>query len=356
MLVFDAHLDLSMNALNWNRDLTGSVWEVRRREQGQTDKPDRGQGTVTLPEMRRGQVGLCIATQIAHCVEPSNPALPAWNSPEAAWAHSQGQLAWYRAMEAAGEMVQISDWKSLDEHARRWTETAAEGTPIGFILSLEGADSIVTLAHLEQAREYGLCALGPAHFGEGRYAAGTGREAGLTASGRELVREMDRLGIILDVTHLTDRGFWEALALYQGPVWASHSNCRALVPHQRQLDDEQILALLERDAVIGTVLDAWMLEPGWIRHQSTPRETGLKMEQPADHIDHICQLAGSARHCMIGSDLDGGFGRNQTPVDLDTIADVQKLGPILAGRSYSEEDIEGIFHGNLLRFLHRAWA
>ena len=231
-----------MNALNWNRDLTDSVQEVRRREQGQTDKPDRGQGTVTLPEMRRGQVGLCIATQIAHCVEPSNPALPAWNSPEAAWAHSQGQLAWYRAMEAAGEMVQISDWKSLDEHAQRWTEAGGEGTPIGFILSLEGADSMVTLGHLEQACEYGLRALGPAHFGEGRYAAGTGREEGLTASGRELVKEMDRLGIILDVTHLTDRGFWEALALHQGPVWASHSNCRALVPHQRQLNDEQILA------------------------------------------------------------------------------------------------------------------
>ena len=135
-----------MNALNWNRDLTCPVKDVRGREQGQADRPDRGQGTVTLPEMRRGQVGLCIATQIAHCVEQSNPALTAWNSPEAAWAHSQGQLAWYGAMEEAGEMVQVRDWESLDEHARRWTEPDLERTPVGFILSLEGADSIVTLA------------------------------------------------------------------------------------------------------------------------------------------------------------------------------------------------------------------
>ena len=356
MLIFDAHLDLSMNALNWNRDLTRSVAEVRRREQGLTDKPDRGRGTVTLPEMRRGQVGICVATQIAHCVEQSNPALTAWNTPEAAWAHSQGQLAWYRVMEEAGEMVQVSDLESLDEHVQRWAKSGEEDPPVGFILSLEGADSILTLPYLERAYEYGLRALGPAHFGEGRYAAGTGREEGLTAAGRELVKEMDRLGIILDVTHLTDRGFWEALDLHRGPVWASHNNCRALVPHQRQLNDEQIRALLDRGGVIGTVLDAWMLEPGWIRHQSTPAGTGLKMEQPVDHIDHICQLAGTARHCMIGSDLDGGFGRNQTPADLDTIADLQKLGPILAGRGYSQEDVEGIFHGNLLRFLHRAWA
>src|SRR6266436_56070 len=115
MLIFDAHLDLSMNALEWNRDLTRPIQEIREREKGLADKPDRGRGTVSLPEMRRGGIGLCVATQIARYVKPGNP-LPGWHSPEQAWAQTQGQLAWYRAMEEKGEMVQITDATELAKH------------------------------------------------------------------------------------------------------------------------------------------------------------------------------------------------------------------------------------------------
>src|SRR5687768_15741906 len=117
MLIFDAHLDLSMNALEWNRDLTSSIEEIRRREAHLTDKPDRGKGTVCLPEMRKGKIGLCVATQIARYVKPDNP-LPGWHSPEQAWAQTQGQLAWYRAMEENGEMVQMKDVATLDRILR----------------------------------------------------------------------------------------------------------------------------------------------------------------------------------------------------------------------------------------------
>ena len=103
--------------------------------------------------------------------------------------------------------------------------------------------SLVTLAHLERAYSCGLRAVGPAHYGPGRYAQGTKSAGGLPAAGRELLKEMERLGIILDVTHLTDECFWEALEIYSGPIWASHHNCRALVPDQRQLGDDQIKAL-----------------------------------------------------------------------------------------------------------------
>ncbi|HEX5444717.1 MAG TPA: membrane dipeptidase, partial [Pirellulales bacterium] len=164
MLIFDAHLDLSMNALEWNRDLTRPVAEIRRREEGRTDKVDRAKGTVSLPEMRRGQVGLCVATLIARYVKPDNP-LPGWHSPEIAWAQTQGQLAWYRAMEEAGEMVQICDAAALDRHVRLWQDNPPDRAPIGYVLSLEGADSIRTPAHLEQAYAQGLRALGPAHYG-----------------------------------------------------------------------------------------------------------------------------------------------------------------------------------------------
>jgi membrane dipeptidase len=353
-----------MNALEWNRDLVRPLAEVRRREQDKTDKKDRGRGVCTFPEMRRGEIGLCIATQIARYVAEDNP-LPGWHAPEIAWAQTQGQLAWYRAMEERGEMVQIRDRAALSRHIALWQNplplgeggdrrSSGEGLAIGYVLSLEGADSIVDMSYLERAYASGLRAIGPAHYGPGRYSPGTGAAGGLTAAGRELVKEMRRLGIVLDVTHLTDEAFWEALDLYDGPVWASHNNCRALVPHQRQFSDDQLKELIRRVAVIGAAFDARMMVPGWVRGQTTPLETGCKIETIVDHIDHICQLAGTSRHCAIGSDLDGGYGTEQTPLDLDSIADLQNLTTILARRGYSHDDVTGIMHGNWLRKLSEA--
>jgi membrane dipeptidase len=354
MLIFDAHLDLSMNAIEWNRDLTRSIEEIRARERDLTDKPDRGRGTISFEEMRRGKVGLCVATQIARYVARDNP-LPGWHSQEQAWAMTQAQLAWYRAMEERGEMVQIRDRAALDRHLQDWQRAEpVEGRPIGYVLSLEGADSIVTLSYLERAYAQGLRAVGPAHYGPGVYAYGTNSTGDLGEKGRALLREMENLDLILDVTHLCDESFRDALDHFRGNVWASHSNCRALVDHNRQFSDDHIRELVQRDAVIGVVLDAWMLVPGWVRGQSTPESTGVNLATVADHVDHICQVAGNAKHVGIGSDLDGAFGREQCPSDVQTIADLQKLLDLLAGRGYQPEDIERIAHGNFIRFLRRA--
>ena len=370
MLIFDAHLDLAMNALEWNRDYTRPIAEIREREHGLTDKPDRARGTVCFPEMRRGGVGVCVATQIARYVKRGNPR-PGWHSPEQAWAQTQGQLAWYRAMEVRGEMRQIRTRGELQAQAELWngapvSDPASSGAvapragsetgvpPIGYILSLEGADSILSFKHLEQSYEQGLRALGPAHYGPGLYAQGTDATGKFPARGRELLRAMDRLGMILDVTHLTDEEFWEALDLYEGPMWASHSDCRALAPHQRQLSDEQIKLLAQRGAVIGAALDAWMMVPNWIRQQTTPQAAGLKLEKLVEHIDHVCQLTGSVRHSGFGTDLDGGFGTEQTPMDLDTIADLARVPEMFRARGYREEDVRAIAHGNFLRFLGTA--
>jgi membrane dipeptidase len=352
MLIFDAHLDLAMNAMEWNRDLRLTLEEIRRRETGLTDKPDRAKGVVCFPEMRLGQVGLCVATQIARYIRPGSP-LPGWRSPELAWAHTQGQLAWYRAMEEAGELVSIRTSADLGRQLACW-QSSVEHQAIGYILSLEGADSLVTLRHLERAYADGLRAVGPAHYGPGVYAQGTDATGGLGHRGRDLLREMDRLGMILDVTHLCDESFWEALAVFQGPVWASHSNCRALVPHHRQLNDEQIRALIARGAVMGVALDAWMMIPHWVRNQTTPENSDLRLEQIVAHIDHFCQLAGNS-HCVgIGSDLDGGFGFEQTPQDLKTIADLQRLGALLRRAGFNATDQAAVMHGNFLRFLRNA--
>lgn len=256
MFTIDAHLDLSMNALEWNRDLTLPVSEINAREKGLTDKPDRGNAVVSLPALREGNIGLVVATQIARYVAPGN-SLPGWHSPEQAWAQTQGQLAWYQAMVDKGEMTQIRNLAELDAHLDLWENGEdTTGKAVGFILSLEGADSIVDLGYLEKAYETGLRVLGPAHYGPGRYAHGTDASAPLNNQGKALIRKMDELGIILDTTHLCDLAFWEALEIYRGPVWASHNNCRALVNHNRQFSDEMIKALIDRGAVIGGAMDA----------------------------------------------------------------------------------------------------
>jgi membrane dipeptidase len=355
MFIIDAHLDLSMNAMEWNRDLRLTVDEVRAREVGMTDKPDRAKGTVTFPALRKGNIGLVVATQLARFVKPDS-SLPGWFSPEQAWSQTQGQLAWYKSMEECGEMTQIHNLETLEKHLQLWNDgTPNDKKPIGYILSLEGADSLITINHVERAYQYGLRAIGPAHYGPGRYAQGTDATGFMGASGQALLREMERLGIILDATHLCDDSFWEAMEHFNGAVWASHNLCRSLVNHNRQFSDEQIKELISRDAVIGGALDAWMMVPNWVRGTSTPKSKNCNLEVMVDHLDHICQIAGNALHVGIGSDLDGAFGLEQSPYDLDTIADLQKITAILEQRGYSSTDIENVMYRNWLRFLRKNW-
>ena len=346
--IIDAHLDLSMNAMEWNRDLRHEVTYIRKSEAGLKDFPDREKNTVSFPAMRKGNIGICVATLIARYVKPENP-LPGWNSPEQAWAQTQAQLAWYRAMEKDGRLIQLKSAAALNQHFENWQQE--KEMPLGYILSLEGADSIVSLEHLELMYEEGLRAIGAAHYGPGTYAHGTDSEGGIGQKGKDLVKKVEELGLILDLTHLCDESFWETLDCYDGPLWASHSNCRTLVPNHRQFSDEQIKAIVAREGIIGMAFDAWMMIPDWKRGVTTPQASGLKIETIIAHIDHICQLTGSSDHLMIGSDLDGGFGKEQCPYDLDTIADLQKLDNLLSQKGYSPSDIDNILYKNALHFL-----
>jgi len=355
MFTIDAHLDLSMNAMEWNRDLRKPVVELRNSETGLTDKPDRSKGTVAFPELRRGNIGLVVATQIARYIAPGNP-LPGWHSPQQAWAQTQAQVAWYKEMEACGEMKMITTAEQLNEHVELWMNERNQQIPIGYILSLEGADSLVDISYVERAYNYGLRAIGPAHYGPGRYANGTDATGNLNADGKALLKEMERLNIILDATHLCDDAFWDAVDLFKGNVWASHNMCREFVNHNRQYSDEQIKALIERDAIIGAAFDAWMLVSNWKRGISTPENMQCNLEKVIENIDHICQLAGNSLHIGIGSDLDGAFGKEQCPYDIETIADLNKIPALLQHRGYTNTDVENIMHGNWLRFLRKAWS
>jgi membrane dipeptidase len=358
MLIFDAHLDLAWNALDWNRDLLKPVADIRRQElaEKQADFTARGRNTVSFPELRRGQVGIFIATLLARLFRPGlMPPIQRYNSMDAAYACGHGQLSYYKALEQAGHLRWIKDAVALKEHVASWKSDSSKA-PLGFILSMEGADPILSPDQVQEWYDVGLRIVGPAHYGVSPYAHGTGTLGGLFPPGKPLLQEMERVGMILDITHLSDQCFDEALDIYGGPMLASHHNCRALVPDQRQLTDEQIKKLVARGSVIGSALDAWMLYPNWVRGETTPETAAVTLETYVDHIDHVCQLAGNAKHAAIGTDLDGGFGTEQSPYDLDTIADLQRIPDILSRRGYSEFDIAGIMHGNWIRFFETAWS
>lgn len=357
MIIFDAHLDLAWNALDWNRDLRLPVERLRQieKDSGMTDK-GRGCNTVAFPDLRRGKVVMFIATLLARLLRiGAMPAVQRYSAMVGAYGAAYGQLYYYKGLEQEGVLRFIKDWPALEAHVRAWQKDENSTTlPLGFILSMEGADPVLRPDQVQEWYDAGLRIIGPTHYGVSPYGHGTGTEGGFFPQGKPLLQEMERVGMILDVTHLSDQCFDEAMEWYHGPVLASHHNNRTLVPNQRQLTDEQTRKLVSRGAVIGIALDNWMLHAGWVRGESDPKL--VKLERMVDHIDKVCQLAGNARHVAIGTDLDGGFGKEQSPCDLDTIADLQRLPDLLRQRGYKETDVEGILYANWVRFFREAWT
>lgn len=357
MLVADFHLDLSMNAIDWDRDLNLSVAETRALEQGMTQK-GRAASTVSYPEMRRGRVALSSATLIARWQAPGSNATGA-RTQEISYGKAQGQLAYYRLQERRGTIRVLEDTAGLRSHMAEWEAWEKNGAsgqtpPLGFVISMEGADPIERPEDVPGWWDDGLRIVSLCHYGLSAYSHGTGQPGGLTDRARPLLRAMEEAGMILDITHLADDAFYQAIDAFGGHLLASHSNCRHFVPGDRQLTDDMIKQLIARDAVIGAALDAWMLYPGWTKGETTREVVGMK--EYVDHIDRVCQLAGDARHAAIGTDLDGGYGIEQVPRDLDTIADLQMVVGMLRDRGYSEADVKGIMYGNWVALLEQAWA
>lgn len=185
-----------------------------------------------------------------------------------------------------------------------------------------------------------------------RYAGGTGEPGPLTELGRRLIEEIERTGLVLDVSHLAEASFFEALDLYHGPVIASHSNCRAFVPTDRQLSDEMIRALAQRDGVIGIVLFNRFLQDGW--KEAGRIKSQVTLAHVVKHIQHVCDLTGDARHVALGSDFDGGFGAESIPAELEHVEDLYKIEDALLAAEFPEEDIDNIMNGNWLRMLRRS--
>lgn len=347
MHIFDAHLDLALNGVDWNRDLRQTVDDIRAQETAlQMEEPGRRTNTVSLPELRQAQVSTCLATLLARQEKEINHSF-GWISPHACYAMAHAHLAYYRALQRDGWLRLLTTKADLEQHLASYQHRPEE-TPLGAILTMEGADPLLTPDTIHEFHEHGLRAIGLTHYGANRYGGGTNSEVGLSLDAIPLLEQVQSLGMTVDLTHLSDVAFWQVLDRFSGRVHASHQNSRRLASWQRQFSDEQYRAVIERDGVIGIAFDIIMLQHGFVRRHS-PLTAGI--ETAVENIDIVCQLAGDAKHVGIGSDLDGGFGADQTPFDLDRISDLQRLPELLDERGYSAEDIADILHGNWFRFF-----
>jgi membrane dipeptidase len=175
----------------------------------------------------------------------------------------------------------------------------------------------------------------------------------LTEEDRTLLKGMAEHGFVLDLSHMDERSASEALDLYEGSIVASHVNCLSLLPGfptNRHFPDRLLQRIVERGGIVGNVPVNSFLKTGWKRTEESNRGQ-VPLESFVAHIDHVCQLAGDSLHAGIGSDFDGGFGAQSVPPEIDTVADLQKLVPLLERRGYSEADAANILGLNWLRML-----
>lgn len=348
MLLFDAHLDLALNAVDWNRDLRQSVETIRAQEKALgMDQAGRCNNTLSLPELRAAGVGVCVTTLLARQETPIDHDF-GHTTPEGCYAFAHAHLAYYRSMEQAGWMRLIQTKSELSQHVSAYN-AAPDSEPLGIIITMEGADPLLKPSTIEEFHQQGLRALGLTHYGPNRYGGGTNSEVGLALDAIELLKRTEELGITVDLTHLSDVAFWQTLEHFGGRVHASHQNSRRICNWQRQFSDDQYRAVIDRDGIIGMAFDIIMMQPGYVRGESLNEVT---IERAIDNIDIVCQLAGNVNHVGMGTDLDGAFGSEQTPKDLDRYTDLPpKMLEGLSRRGYSDADIKAIMHGNWLRFF-----
>ena len=369
MLIIDGDYPMGVGAIGLDRDLTLPIEEMRAAPPS-ARRSDAGfpndQILATLPEMRRGKIAVALVKVVSRIHHSENPFPDTgYRSAENAYAAGQAHLAYYRILEARGESRILRTSQDFSEHMRVWSEAPNhDDLPVGMVVGIEGADSILWPEQVREWWEGGVRVVGLTYGGISTYGHGEAiPEGGLFPPAGDLLRHMESLGMILDVTHTADESVRQSLELFAGPVIASHQNCRALVPGARQMPDELLTAVIDRGGVIGVSMATWMLYRayevnyghGKTRRDVFPRDA-VTLKDVADHIDHVCQLAGNALHAAIGGDTDGQSapgGKDGFPHDIDTVADFQKLVDVLDGRSYSRVDVANVMHGNWQRFYEK---
>lgn len=351
LFIIDAHQDIAWNWLEFERDPRESALTVQERERGGTIESFVGRRTTGLPEYVAGRIGIIFATLF---VMPSRRAWDAsmtevYSDVQEAHDRAMAQLAAYEQLAASEPGIcLVASRETLDQVAGAWLNPGAEAPCVGLVLAMEGADPIRQPAEVADWYARGLRIVGPA-WAETQYAGGNGEPAPLSEAGRQLLDEMSRLNMILDLSHIAPDSFFEAVEHYPGVVIASHSNPRAFLPTDRGLTDEMIQAIAGRGGAIGLVAYNRYLHPGW-----EYGDARVPLATFADAIDYVVQLTGSIDHAAIGSDFDGGFGVESIPDGLDTAADLIGVADVLAARGYTEDHIAAILYGNWLRVLRAA--
>ncbi len=347
--IVDAHEDIAWNALVLDRDVRRSALATRRLEEGSDVPQQHGLCTVGLPEWLAGGVAVVCGTVFASPARPGFPEQHTYTTADEAYALALAQLDFYhRLAEDERHIALIGSRADLDAVLSSWQ---SETPRVGLLPLMEGADPIREPAEAEFWFERGVRLVGPAWLAGSRYAGGDSAPGPLTDKGRELLEVLAGLGVILDTSHMADEAFFEAVDRYEGRVVATHANPRARVPGSRQLSDAMIRRLAERDGVVGIVPYNRFLRPGWTK--GDPKDA-VTVVDVAAAIDHVCQVVGDAAHVGIGSDFDGGFGAESTPVGIDTVADLNRIGPALGEMGYSTDDIAAVLGGNWLRLFRSA--
>lgn len=358
MILVDAHADLAWNMEVFGRDYACSVAETRARE-AETEIPSQvGHTLLGWDAWLRGRVAVVFATLNATPIRWRKydwETLCYADSEEAHRLYTE-QLDLYHRMvdQHPDKFRMIRSRGDLEEVLSGWVGDPPSQPRLGMVILMEGADCVRNPSELGHWYQRGVRIVGPAWAGT-RYSGGTADPGPLTPEGFELLDAVSELGMILDISHMAEEATLQSLDVFPSTLIASHSNPRVLLQDSlrpdRHITDEVIRLLAERGGVMGIVLGNHFLRNGWRLGDS---RQGITLDLAADHIDHVCQLVGDASHVGLGTDLDGGFGLSAVPEDLDTVADANKLGPILSARGYKVGEVEAVLGGTWLDVLRRA--
>ena len=346
MLIVDAHEDVAWNALALGRDVRRSALDIRRAEVGSDVARRHGLCMVGLPEWLAGRVAIVFGTIFISPAGWGSPGPHTYATAEEAHRLGQAQLDFYHRLADGSEQVTlVGNRAHLDRVLAAWEGSSPQ---VGIVPLMEGADPIREPAEAEAWFERGVRLVGLSWMAGSRYAGGDARAGRLTDAGRDLLAVMADLGLVLDASHLAEESFFEAVDRFEGRIVATHANPRARVSGSRQLSDEMIRRLVERDGVVGVALYNSFLRPGWTAGDAKDMVTIASVTAA---IDHVCQVVGDAAHVGLGSDFDGGFGAESAPAEMDTVADLPRVGMALGELGYCAEDITAVLGANWLRVL-----
>jgi len=340
-LIIDGHSDIAWNKLALNRDLLDSV-QIKRNAEGSPPSHSEGSALIGFPELEEANIRVIFSTI---WTQPENSYYPApgpkFTTQQEANNQAEEQLQYYVNLTDDNRITIVTGADRLDAVLR------SSNYKLGLVLLMEGADPIASPSDLNYWVKNGVRIIGPI-WQSNKYGGGTESNLPLTLKGRELIAEMERAGIILDLAHMNDRSAYQALEAFHGVVINSHSNCRTLVDGSRQISDELISEVASRGGVIGIMPWAPLIKPLW---NNASKKQEFNLADVVDHVDHIFHLTGSTKHVGIGSSFDGGFGNEQTPREIDTIADMPRLEQALSERGFTQDDIRDIMYKNWLRIL-----